>query len=76
MIYVSDDELLKEVGGIYKLTRLVFQRAKELNKEARKLGKSQPSDSISIALEDFKQGKLKQSKEEKESEESGKKKDE
>ncbi len=58
MIYVADVELLKKAGGMYKLTRLVSQRAKELNKGAKKSVEIDSANFITIALEELKQGKL------------------
>ncbi len=58
MIYISDDELLKKVGRMYKLTRLISQRAKELNKGAKKLVEIDSANFITIALEELRQGKL------------------
>lgn len=56
MIYIPDDKLLKKAGGMYKLTQLVFERAKELNKGAKKLVEIDSPNFITIALEEFRQG--------------------
>ena len=58
MIYISDKELLEKAGGMYKLTQLISQRAKELNKGAKKLVEIDSANFITIALEELKQGKL------------------
>ena len=58
MIYISDKELMEKTGGKYKLTQLISQRAKELNKGAKKLVEISSPNFITIALEELKQGKL------------------
>jgi len=58
VIHIPNDELLKKAGGMYKLTQLVFERAKELSKGAKKLVDIDSSNFITIALEELKQGKL------------------
>lgn len=56
MIYILDGNLLEKAGGKYKLIKLVFERAKELNKGAKKLVEIDSPNFITIALEEMKQG--------------------
>ncbi|RKY39379.1 MAG: DNA-directed RNA polymerase subunit omega [Candidatus Omnitrophota bacterium] len=62
MMFIPEEELLKKVGGMYNLTRLVFERAKQLSKGAQKLVDIDSSNFITIALEEIRQGKLDESK--------------
>jgi len=59
MFYVAVDELLKKVGGIYKLTVLASKRAAELSAGSPPLiDDAEIKDPIGVALEEIRQGKI------------------
>ena len=58
MTYIPLDELLKNVGSIFKLTVLSARRASEINAGMPKLVDTSSKKPMIIALEEIVQGKV------------------
>ncbi|MEA3560439.1 MAG: DNA-directed RNA polymerase subunit omega [Candidatus Omnitrophota bacterium] len=58
MTYIPLDELLKNVGSVFKLTVLSARRASEINGGMPKLVNTSSKKPMIIALEEIAQGKV------------------
>jgi len=58
MIFPSIDELLKKVDNSFKLVIIAAKRAKQLNMELKETGQYPLPDTLSMALEEIRQGKI------------------
>lgn len=58
MSYMPIEEILKNIGSVYKAVNLASKRAKELIEGAPKLVSVNSSKISTIALEEIKQGKV------------------
>ena len=56
MMSVSIEELVKNIGGVYKLVLVAARRASELNEGAPPLIQTESKKAATVALEEIRQG--------------------